>query len=65
MDKQVLHRVAELATAGYLAQGREITKCRASLAPVCVPAPADSSDRLVKLLTLIFDVPRNTPDILR
>lgn len=63
MDKQVLHRVADLATASYLAQGREITKCRPSLAPVCVPAPAE--DRLVKLLTLIFDVPRNTSDILR
>lgn len=57
MNKQVLRKAGELATAQWLAQGRVITKCRASLAPVCIPAPP-MHGQLDALLALMLSEPR-------
>lgn len=67
MNKQVLHRVAEMATAQWLAQGQVITKCRPSLAPVCQPALRAIPDTVMQALLasrpMWCKIPRCTLDL--
>lgn len=67
MSKQVLRRVAEMATQAWLAQGQVITKCRPSLAPVCQPVGKPIPDTVMQALLasppMWPEIPRTTLDL--